>query len=209
MSSRSSLKAIEGERFNKLTYIKPAGTIKNKTFWEMKCECGSAFRARAIDVKNGHTRSCGCLHREMLIKRNTKHGNSLRKRQTSTYISWKAMLHRCYNRKNPGYNNYGGRGIVVCERWKSFINFFSDMGERPTGMSLDRIDNNKIYMPGNCRWATAREQCENTRVACRVNILGDVYTNRQLAEIIGISQSGMLRRIKSNKSVGEILSPTK
>jgi len=111
---------------------------------------------RTVDMRRGHTGSCGCLHK----KRATTHGMY----GTPTYGSWNSMVKRTTDPKQRDFRYWGGRGISVCERWlNSFEAFFSDMGERPDGCSLDRIDNSKGYEPGNCRWATAIEQSRNTR----------------------------------------------
>lgn len=129
-----------------------------------RCDCGNVIKTLLRNLRIGDTRSCGCFRSDEVIKRSTRHGltpsgNPL----PSEYRTWAGMIQRCENPKNKDYSYYGGRGVTVCERWHTFINFYTDMGERPKGKSLDRIDNSKGYTPTNCRWATHSEQMRNRR----------------------------------------------
>lgn len=115
--------------------------------------------------------------------------------RVSTYRAWLCMRVRCLNKNRNGYQNYGGRGITFCKRWDVFENFLADMGERPAGLSLDRIDNDGNYEPGNCRWATHSQQMNNTRLTRRVTYLGETHSVHEWARITGISRDALHLRI--------------
>jgi len=128
--------------------------------WECKCKCGNMTNVLGTNLKNKYTQSCGCLQRFRV----THHGNARDGHITREYTSWYSMKNRCCNKKFKDWKNYGGRGIHICKRWKnSFVNFLKDMGKRPKGLTLDRINNNGNYTPSNCRWATWKQQAINKR----------------------------------------------
>ena len=130
-------------------------------FWDFACDCGNTKTINIESVIRGFTRSCGCLEIESRITSNTIHGKS----HTVEFNAWNAMKGRCYNIRNHAYSHYGGRGIIVCDRWlNSFEHFLADMGQRPTSRhSIDRINNDGNYEQSNCRWATDTQQANNTR----------------------------------------------
>ena len=149
---------ITGRRFGRLVAVRLTTERRSKQcVWECICDCGKAVLVPAGSLRQGSKKSCGCLLRGS--RRCRSHGMS----GSPTYKSWEAMKQRCSNPNNTRYADYGGRGITVCDRWQSFEHFLQDMGERPDGTTLDRVDNNLGYCPENCCWSTPKQQCSNRR----------------------------------------------
>lgn len=157
-----------GKRFERLVVMDFEGTIKGNSLWGCLCDCGNGTIVRRNPLVSGMIRSCGCLHRESASKIGKLFGPKIihghaRAIKSPTYNSWNAMKDRCLNINHVHYPHYGGRGISICDRWMEFDKFLEDMGERPNGKSLDRIDVDGHYEPSNCRWASQTEQIQNRR----------------------------------------------
>lgn len=156
---------ITSQRFGRLVAVKKVDGWYRGQWWLCRCDCGSEATVVYASLRRGLTHSCGCLRREKTSQRSLKHGYTVKGHDDHrrTYNSWKDMFKRCYNKNRRDYKYWGGRGIKVCWRWRSFEAFLADMGERPPGLTLDRIQNSSNYKPGNCRWATRAEQNRNSR----------------------------------------------
>jgi len=179
---------FEGRVFGRLTVLRRSS---RKGYWWCRCSCGSPEKEiQHSNLTRGSTKSCGCASREASIQRNTTHG----KTNTLTYKTWQGMHTRCTNPNYKFFHRYGGRGIYVCERWQSFENFYADMGEKPRGSSLDRIDNDGPYAPWNCRWATPKKQGRNRSTNKMVTYNGVTKTLIEWAENLDVSYRTLCRR---------------
>lgn len=167
-----------------------------------RCSCGEELNLVAHDLLKAGKKSCGCWFNEIRTKRKRTHGHTNRNWTSGTYLSWRDMHIRCSDRCKDKRNrkHYYLRGIRVCERWGDFLNFLADMGERPEGTSLDRIDNNGDYEPGNCRWATAVQQARNTSKTRRIAYGGETKCLTEWAKELGISPNALAARIARHGS---------
>lgn len=194
---RSSHEHSVGKPFGRLT-VDRIIYRGHMPFAECTCKCGNPATVQVYKLYDGHTQSCGCLQAERTATRSTKHGGC----GTATYRVWRSMISRCYEPVNTSYKYYGGRGIKVCARWRSsFAAFLKDMGERPAGKEIDRIDNNGNYEPRNCRWATRKQQNRNTRHNHNVTHNGKTQPVSAWAEELGVSRKVIYGRLRRGQPI--------
>ncbi len=164
---------LERRRFGRLRVLKRAPSKENCVQWRCQCRCGKEKVAASKRLLDGTCRSCGCLKNELSAKRTAKlfwkHGATINGHHRWGYWSWSSMFGRCNNQNNKQWKDYGGRGIRVCKRWKQYKHFLADMGRRPKGLTIDRINNDKGYSKANCRWATRKQQMANRRKRIKTN----------------------------------------
>ena len=179
---------LTGQKFGKLTAISISHKDKRLgAFWICLCDCGRNTVVYRGHLKSGHTKSCGCLW--------SKHGHTTGYERTKTYYTWVSMRQRCDNPSNGVYGNYGGRGIKVCSRWMIFENFLEDMGESPTGLQLDRIDNDGDYCKENCRWVTPEQNSRNKRDNRFLTLNGETKCVAEWAEELCINSQTLYVRL--------------
>ena len=194
-------KPLYGKRFGRLLVEKFAGYSK----WHCVCDCGNVCVVDGNKLKIGHTTSCGCRQIERAKKVNTTHGQGgIRSgRITRTYRSWQSMKARCYNENHDAYPYYGERGVTICERWlHSFESFYEDMGDRPPGHTIDRIDNAGNYEPSNCRWASDTLQKNNRSGVYEITVEGVTMNASQAAIHYGVNRRTIARWIHSGRLSG-------
>ncbi len=185
-----------GERFGRLVVVSEAHRYGRGIIWRCQCDCGREAKVSGRDLRAGNKRSCGCAH----------HGyGRVGGKRSPTYTCWAGMLSRCRNPNDAEYHNYGARGILVCERWKDFRNFLADMGEKPRGRSIERVNNAKGYQPGNCVWATSGQQSRNTRRNIRVQVGNESLVLIDAAEKLGIAHGTLYQRIHRGWSGDRLL----
>lgn len=192
---------LTGNRYGKLVALERAKNRGKHTMWKCKCDCGNYTITGANELKQGTTKSCGCLKFE---SRNSTHGLT----KTRLYSIWSKMKDRCLNKNNPAYKWYGGRGITICQEWlDDFMDFYKWAIENgyKEGLSIDRIDVNGNYEPCNCRWITLEEQALNTRTTKFLTYKGETKTVSEWCDITGIKKTTMLNRIRLGFSAEECI----
>lgn len=193
---RRSRRSLVGEIFGRLTVIRDSGlrNTSGSIRWECRCSCGNTTYAVGAALKRGEYKSCGCWTKDRM--RITPPGRKHGATGTPTYASWVVMRRRCLDKNFKDYPLYGGRGIKICSRWlKSFANFLEDMGERPEGYTLDRVDCDKGYSKENCRWASRLTQGNNTRRNHYLEYGGERKTLAEWSRVTGISYTKLRARI--------------
>jgi hypothetical protein len=184
---------LTGRRFGWIQVLELIQDPTRYAKYLCRCDCGTVKMILGQSLAAKRTISCGCQGRKITALRATKHGEA-GKNRSRTYGSWAAMMTRCEWGCSPGYLDYGACGIRVAIRWHDYAQFLADMGPRPEGTSLDRIDGTRGYEPGNCRWATIREQALNTSRTVRVEYCGENTTMVELCERLGISLTALRSR---------------
>ena len=189
-----------GQRYGRLTAIAFDHRSDGTNYWLFRCDCGNEHVTRVASVRSGGTQSCGCFRLERTAERSVVHGHC----KVAGFEAWRAMIARCYNASNPRFASYGGRGIIVCDRWRfgdgeraGFECFIADLGPKPSKRhSLDRTDNDGNYTLENCRWATPAVQMNNRRTTITVDTPWGVMPLKHLSKRTGIPYAALLSRLK-------------
>ncbi len=198
-------KDITDKPYGRLTVLFYVGKPKGNALWHCRCKCGNEVTVQYSNLTSGNTQSCGCLLTDVMVERNTTHGNS----DSPEYETWQHMKRRCLDESCKDYKNYGARGITVCDRWlNSFQAFFEDMGKRPSPKhSIERVDNSKGYEPGNCVWATKEEQMRNTRRTVFLTSEGKTLHLAEWCRLRGLKREMVAARLDRGWSHEDALRP--
>lgn len=195
-----------GRRFGRLLVIGFSHMRGRTSMWRCRCDCGNEHAVSSNNLTSNHTRSCGCLENEARKKRHAemvKHGKS----SSIEFRTWTHLRGRCNNPTDSAYAGYGGRGIKVCERWDSFANFLADMGPRPKGTSIDRIDNDGDYCPENCRWASSTQQGRNRRTTRMVEWEGRRLSLSDFCDQMRLNYERVYHRVQRGYTIEQAISP--
>lgn len=201
---------LTNQQFGRLTVIRFEGVGKHqKTLWRCKCLCGRETIVCGSNLKKGTTKSCGCLMKELLVARNTRHSMARSDGKHRLYKIWAGMKMRCLNPNEPSYVNYGARGITLCDEWmqfKPFAEWALKNGYRDD-LEIDRIDNDRGYCPENCRWVSRQQNQLNKRNNRLLTIQGTTRPLTEWSRISGISIHTILSRIRYGWNYDDLLSP--
>lgn len=192
----SAFQDLTGQKFGRLTVIERGRTKDGRAAWVCRCDCGISKPINTASLIRGASTSCGCFRREHTRDKFTTHGAKTSGNISPEYSIWCNMLTRTTNKNCKRYADYGGRGVGVCEEWKSFETFLKDMGNRPSPKhSLDRIDGSKGYSRTNCKWSTAVEQGRNKRNNIQIEYRGETKCLSEWSETLGLRYGTLYMRI--------------
>lgn len=187
---------MTGQRFGRLTVTERASNNKhNCVMWLCRCDCGKDVAVLGSSLRNGSTRSCGCYSAELTRERGTTHGMC----KSRLYRIWDAMKQRCYATSHKAFENYGGRGITVCNAWRESFEAFRDWALSAgynDDLTLDRMDTDGNYEPSNCQWVSLKDQQSNKRNNRLISYAGKTLTVSEWAEVTGINRSTLFARIR-------------
>lgn len=194
---------LTGLRFERLSVISEHGRQNCHVTWLCKCDCGNTTVACSGDLRQGKTRSCGCLHNEMVAEITKSHEMA----DTRLYNIWNNMKQRCFNPNANRYGDYGARGITVCDSWLDPGSFFQWAKENgyADNLTIDRIDTNGNYEPSNCRWVTVKKQNNNRRSNHNLTFRGETHNIQEWSEITGLSRSTIKGRLKRGWTIEDAL----
>lgn len=188
---------LTGHHFGRLVAVKIDHRRGHMTYWLCRCVCGKNAVVSIAHLRDGHTQSCGCFHKERLDAANLTHGHCAKGARSSEFGTWVNIRTRCHNPKNRSYKDYGGRGIFVCDEWiASFQTFFSDVGKKPTSRhTLGRKNNDGPYCKENCRWETTLQQGQNTRSTVNITCFGETHCRAEWSRRTGIPVGAITYRL--------------
>jgi len=193
---------LAGMVFGRWIVISFAGkTAARNSLWLCRCSCGEEKVISSGSLRSGNSRSCGCLRKEIISKANTTHGKS----HSRVYNTWRSMLQRCNTSTDSNFSRYGARGIKVCSSWRSFQQFYADMGDPPKGLSLEWQDNEGDYTPKNCIWANRIAQNNNRRTNRLLSFNREQHTVAEWARITGINNRTLLSRLRNGWTTEDAL----
>lgn len=188
---------ILGQRYGRLIAIAPAPPNGRRTIWKFLCDCGTEKLLNLDPVRDGRTASCGCLQREDIAARSITHGHSTGRKISRELKSYTHAKSRCFNPNDEKFPQYGGRGITMCSEWvNDAAKFISDMGPCPPGLTIDRINPNGNYEPGNCRWATSHQQARTRTDNVLVEYQGATMVLKDYAALVGVNYKSLHARLK-------------
>lgn len=200
---------MTGERFGRLLVVARAENRGTVAAWRCLCDCGQEVIRTGGGLRLGQSLSCGCLRREKLVARNVANGRG--EKAHPLHEVWRSMIRRCYDRRHISFADYGAKGIGVCDRWRdSFQTFLRDMGDRPEGTSIDRIDSAKWYEPGNCRWADHITQGNNRSNVKKFSLDGEFVSVAEACRRTGVQYQTAVGRMRRGwEAVAAVTTPAR